>query len=77
MMKNKCIIVTLLGLFFALNIFAQEKQESNTQNNAPMKTVAIPSSTDNPPADQIMETKKTETVDKSGNVQKVTTIEFF
>ena len=81
MIKRNRSLILLFGLLLATSTVAQEKQSNdvkgdNTDSSA-KQNITKPVNTDNPPPDQIVETKKTQAVDKSGNIQNVTTIEFF
>ena len=81
MIKKKLELILLFAMLITLNLSAQEKPNNNVKeeqsDDSIKQNIAKSANTDNPPPDQLVETKKTETTDKSGRVQKITTIEFF
>jgi len=79
--KKNSILILLFGLLFVVNLSAQERQKiegkEDKADDSVKQNINQSTNTESPPPDQIVETKKTETVDKAGRVQKITTIEFF
>ncbi|MCX6112842.1 MAG: hypothetical protein NTY22_06130 [Proteobacteria bacterium] len=79
MTNNITILIIGLSLFFTMNLPAQENKVKEKKPDATTtQTETIKEeSTENPPKDQLIETKKIQTVDKSGKVQNVTVMEYF